>query len=372
MHRQKHRPRGHHPPGKERPAPEKKPLLPAGPALPKDRQDPEEPTSHPRKRPSGTKEEKEEPRKRANKNKSHKVRAFPEHSVAKNNVINTNASTDVSLSSPVPAGSRGHTHVAQASAPKEQEKNKNIAVDVVNISFPSVSKSVINSKMLLDSGALNGVNVISTKLATALVSIGLATPIEGDVASICGCFHTCKVTSNKICFSLGFLSDRLDENQKQIEKQISLEAYVVDTGIADLIVGRESIKTHSLVKWLPTHFYKISQETADAYGLDPMVFGEKSRSLDPTRPEGTDYGTAGFHTDVCPGEGTTSESTAFPAVHTSFPEVHTLPVSDPVPPFPGVHASLPSQDETLLLPHGVRESVRTAGSGLAKQGSVAL
>ena len=72
-------------------------------------------------------------------------------------------------------------------------------------------------------------------------------------------------------------------------------------------------------------------------------------------------------------EGATSEGIAFPAVHTTFPVGHTLLVRVfVIVSFPDIWTPLPSPDATLLLTHGVRESVRSAGSGLAEQGSVVL
>ena len=357
--------------------------LPLAALSPQDRKVPvPPPRTHPRpiKRLSGSKEKEKEPLKKAKRNKE--VSALPGHPLAKSFVPSADNNRV-----PVPAGSHGQTQVAQACAPKEQAAVKVGGVDLEEVAFPSFSHKSFSSHMLLDSGALNGVNVISTKLASTLISLGLATAVEGSVAKLCGCFHSCKLSSEKICFSFGFLSSRLDSLGKKIEKQISLEAYVADTGIADFIVGRESIKHHSYVKWLSQRFYKISQATADAYGLEPMEFPRKGRH-EPSlgSPAVLDPGSDSFPTDtrlsaMATSEGTTSQvvhtasqavHTTSPVVHTTVPVVHSLPVSDDVTSFPDVSPPLHPLDVPCHSTGGFRESVCTAGCSRAGQGLVAL
>ena len=133
----------------------------------------------------------------------------------------------------------------------------------LRVGFPTVSNPVLRARALLDTGAFGG-NLIRADMARALLSLNLATEVAVDT-QVCDFANKCNVINSLLHFRVAFMVET-----KQKERYITLEAVIVKDCIADVIIGRDGIMKHKLVKRCPSQFYKMTEHQTDSYGVEPL------------------------------------------------------------------------------------------------------
>jgi hypothetical protein len=204
--------------------------------------------------------------------------------------------------------------------------------DLLDVEFTAVGSSIkISKKALLDTGT-RGANLISSSLADSLLKSGLASRRQCNV-EICGAFNTCKTSKTLIKTTFFFKAEQHNKNTREStfsQRAVELEAVISDTGHADLIIGRESIKTHNFVRHAPRHFVEVSEQVADRYDLNPLTmkrtFPQRRRSsCDDVRPHGYDGGPVDTSKDTSvPHQHFPQELNAMSSATCFVTDAHTL------------------------------------------------
>ena len=181
--------------------------------------------------------------------------------------------------------------LAEAVADAQREREERALVEasttgVVNsdiptlpVAFPSISNCTVKGNALLDTGAL-GTNFISHQLAATLLTLGLAEYVNKPTV-VCPAFGPCKLFTKRIKMLIGFTSERIKKSTNTVkEVSTTIEAVIVeDRPVADLIIGRDTIKELNLVRHARSHFQQISQSNAAFFEVAPLEVDRSGRCL---------------------------------------------------------------------------------------------
>ena len=142
-----------------------------------------------------------------------------------------------------------------------------------HLTLTSQTNPISEVECLLDNGALGGANFVSEDIASKLIQAGASKIVVSQHVASAFTDFSCESTA-KLSFDVILTSE--SDSQKQL--RLSIDAFILKSPL-DLILGRETIKTHNLVLEFPTHFYSM-QTLAISGGRGVRVMDASQSALD--------------------------------------------------------------------------------------------